>query len=315
MNQRRGFTLVELLVVIAIIGILIALLLPAVQAAREAARRSQCTNNLKQIGLGLHNFHDSKKRFPPGALSDTGDRFGTPEWAYFLYQALPYLEQGAIHDKFTNFTIAKPWTVGPTDAGWAPLHDRPIATLICPSDGRNPTKDVGAGTKIPASNYLGMFSGLNDLETDQDIEVRRASFTLAPVDKGRRMADFSDGLSNTVLVAEYLTGTSHDFRGAVITHRAGSQFLHATYTPNTTVPDNLLNFAGFCDADDNLPHDNLPCAGGAQDGNFASSRSRHPGGVNVLLGDGSVRFVSSSVKGTTWQWLAWINDANVLGEF
>jgi prepilin-type processing-associated H-X9-DG protein len=123
------------------------------------------------------------------------------------------------------------------------------------------------------------------------------------------MSDFNDGLSNTMMVAEYLTGTAHDFRGAVITHRGGSDFLHALYTPNTTVPDNLLNFAGFCDADDNLPSENLPCVGGAQDGNFASARSRHGAGVNVLLGDGSVLLVSNSVNLNTWRAVTFLSDA------
>jgi len=314
-HRQVGFTLVELLVVIAIIGILVALLLPAIQAAREAARRTQCVNNLKQIGLGLHNFHDTRKALPPGSLSSTGDRFGSPEYAYFLYQILPYVEENVLFDQFKKFTIAAPWTVGPTDPGWAPIHDKPITTYICPSDPGPENIDVGSGTKIPASNYLGIFSGFNDLETDQDISTRKATFTLAPPGKGRKMSDVTDGLSKTMMVAEYLTGTGHDFRGAIITHRGGSQFLHAQHTPNTSVADNLLNFAGFCDADDNLPAQNLPCVGGGQDGNFASSRSRHPGGVNVLVGDGSVKFVANEVDQTQWQRFAWINDGNTLAEF
>jgi prepilin-type processing-associated H-X9-DG protein len=263
---------------------------------------------MKQIGLSLHNFHDTKKTFPPGALSNTSHRFGSPEYAYFLYQAMPFMELTTIYDRFANFTLPAPWTVPPTTAGWIDIHDKPISVFLCPSDMKNPTKDVGSGTKVPASNYLGMFSGFNDLESDQDVDARRAAFGLAPPNKGRRMSDFNDGLSNTMMVAEYLTGTAHDFRGAVITHRAGSDFLHALYTPNTSVPDNLLNFAGFCDADDNLPAENLPCAPAAQDGNFASARSRHSGGVNVLLGDGSVRMVNNSVDLNTWRAVTFLAD-------
>ena len=100
-KRKRGFTLVELLVVIAIIGILVALLLPAIQAAREAANRSSCSNNLKQIGLALHNYHSTYGQFPPGALGEPGP-FGDPEWPYFLHALLPYLEQQEMADELAK---------------------------------------------------------------------------------------------------------------------------------------------------------------------------------------------------------------------
>lgn len=315
---RPGFTLVELLVVIAIIGILVALLLPAVQAAREAGRRSQCSNNMKQIGLSLHNFHDTLKCLPPGAVTANGGRYQDPEYAYFLLSVLPYAEQTTYFSAFRDFAAPKPWTVGTGDADWSKVHDRALLNYICPSDGGPTTKDSnGPGSvRVPTSSYLGMFSGNNDLETEQDPQARKAAFTLAKsMLKGRKMANFTDGLSNSLMVSEYLTGTDHDFRGVFFTTRAGSQFLQAVNTPNSTSPDNILNCCGFCDPDDNVPNQNMPCTPGGQDGNYAASRSRHPGGVNALLGDGSVRFVSSTIAIGTWQQLSYIADGVPLGEF
>ncbi|MFI4873922.1 MAG: DUF1559 domain-containing protein, partial [Blastopirellula sp. JB062] len=156
--KQRGFTLVELLVVIAIIGVLIALLLPAVQQAREAARRMHCTNNLKQIGLSLHNFHDVNGRFPPGSLSRTGTRWGSPEWPYFLHYVLPYLEQGAYHEQLNNYNNAMVWNLGPTDAEWQGLHDLPLEGFQCPSAVGGTTTATKGGLRLATSNYLGIFS-------------------------------------------------------------------------------------------------------------------------------------------------------------
>ncbi|MEX1039484.1 MAG: DUF1559 domain-containing protein [Pirellulaceae bacterium] len=317
--SRRGFTLVELLVVIAIIGVLVALLLPAVQQAREAARRSQCLNNMKQIGLALHNHHDTYKSFPAGALSSAGTPFAGPEWPYFLHQILPFMEQNAYWERLENYTLPAPWLSNP--GTWAPLVDLPLDMYLCPSDRRTVIKNPGQTitTKLATSNYLGIFSGLNDGETAVDIQARRAAFGLAPINKGgRRMATFRDGLSNSMMVAEYLTGLETEHRGAFFTNRAGSQFLHAAHTPNSSVPDNLLDHGQFCSSGNgaNLPEANLPCISGPTGSNFATSRSYHPGGVNILLGDASVRFATNTIDlATVWQRLAWIEDGQPISEF
>src|SRR5688572_16598942 len=167
--RRRGFTLVELLVVIAIIGVLVALLLPAVQAAREAARRMSCGNNLRQLGLAMHNYHDANKVFPPGLIN-------SPEWTYLLYYILPYIEQTALHEGLdvARATHVRPWFNNAITTWPKVVQGRPVPEFICPSDGMGGiTKGVtngiqGAdpnGMQLYLTNYLGIFSGLNDGDT------------------------------------------------------------------------------------------------------------------------------------------------------
>ena len=316
--RPRGFTLIELLVVIAIIAVLIALLLPAVQQAREAARRTQCKNNLKQIGLALHNYHDTFGRFPPGSISRTGQRFGGPEWPYFLHFLLPYMDQAGVYNELAaDWGRPGPWI---SSAGWPTTVQNGIPALLCPSDGKGGTTksfdfSVGQPVVLPISNYLGIFSGLNDGGTALDASATRAVFAL---NRGAGLRDLSDGSSNTMLIAEYLTGTSNDWRGYFYTNRAGAQYLHLFNTPNSSAPDNILDYPYGCSATNgaNLPQQNLPCVpDGNTDNNFATSRSRHVGGVQVLLGDGSVRFVSQNIDLNTWRWLGWISDGNTVGEF
>jgi prepilin-type N-terminal cleavage/methylation domain-containing protein len=168
-SSQRGFTLVELLVVIAIIGILIALLLPAVQMAREAARRAQCLNNLKQLGLSLHNYHDALQKFPPGSTGPMGgpQNVGTtPVGANHCYSwitlALPYMEQGALHNQldFKQFTFANPYVV-PAPTGYIHPSRTKIATLQCPSFSGRDTSDatdyaIAIFKPQGISNYKGM---------------------------------------------------------------------------------------------------------------------------------------------------------------
>jgi len=311
-RQRNfGFTLIELLVVIAIIAILIALLLPAVQQAREAARRSQCKNNLRQHGLALHNYHDTVGSFPPGCIEP-------PQWVYMLHFLLPYIEQGPMYQ-----ALAADWGRPALYAGgtWPAAASNAIPAWQCPSDGMGGAmKSIDSGNfMLPSTNYMGIVDGLSDSETLRWVTHRRdATFGYNRCSKIR---DMLDGTSNVMVMAEYLTGTKTDWRGWPYTRRAASQFLHVTNTPNSSVPDNILQYHGGCGANvanpaNNIPDMNLPCVADPNEGNnFSSPRSRHTGGVHILMGDGAVRFASNNINLDTWQNLAWVADGKVIGEF
>lgn len=310
--RKRGFTLIELLVVIAIIAVLIALLLPAVQQAREAARRTQCKNNLKQLGVALHNYHDTANRFPPGSISRNGQVFNGPEWPYFIHFLMPYIDQANTYSQLSlDWGRQGPWL---NPGVWPATVQNPIPALQCPSDGMGGAlKAVGTGINLPTSNYLGFFSGLNDGQTQADTGTTKTIFAM---NRGASLRDLTDGSSNTMVIGEYLTGTNGDWRGWFYTNRAGAQFMHATNGPNSAIGDNLLAYPYACTAAFNLPLQNLPCTADANTpNNFATSRSRHIGGVHVLLGDGAVRFISNNINLATWQNLAWMADGNVIGEF
>ena len=304
-----------MLVVITIIGLLVLLLLPAVQSAREASRQMQCQNNLKQIGLALQNFESANGTFPAGVRSKSTSGY---EWTYFLHVLLPYLEQESYYTaiKGPSFGLPNPWT---TPTAWpAGVNGTILPVLLCPSDSIGPKLyPMTASLFIAKSNYLGIFPGLNDSDCANDSTAsRRAVFGRYT---GRSLADITDGTSNTMAVAEYLKGvtppTVQDVRGSPFgTNRAGSQFLYVTLGPNSHAPDNLLAYPGFCPSDRiaNHPADNLPCTSGATSVNYASPRSRHPGGVNTVFCDGSVHFVQDSIDTTTWRALGWIADGQAI---
>jgi len=318
---------VELLVVIAIIGILIALLLPAVQAAREAARRAQCANNLKQIGLAMHNYHSAHRSFPLGAYG-AGGVFGWPEWPYFLHALLPFMEQQPLYEGFQEAlkTNCKPWYSQAPSVWPKSVRNNSVPTLLCPSDGRggqwksspnfNPNESSDTAVFLFVSNYLGIFTGLTDGDTWNESWGGSVPFTQRCVfglNRVTRIEDITDGSSNTVGVAEYLTGTPGDHRGYIYTHRAGAQFLHVKLTPNTKAPDLLAPYSHFCDEGQNLPQANLPCMAAApQEQNTAAARSRHPGGVHGLLCDGSVKFFNDNIDATVWQSLGFIADGQII---
>jgi prepilin-type N-terminal cleavage/methylation domain-containing protein len=317
-SLRRGFSLVELLVVIAIIAVLIGLLLPAVQKVREAAARTSCTNKLKQIGVALHNYHSSNGRFPEGASATS-----RIQWPYFLTALLPYLEQQALFDAFEKARLLGQGPEFP--ATWPALLQQPIEAFLFPSDRANPTHTNAFGSApFPSSNYLGIFSGLNDNDNNNEY-LRSLSFDQRQraVFRDRRstsIPEITDGTSNTMIVAEYLTGMEGYgpgmVRGMFFTSRAGCQFLYVTQTPNSSSPEIFWeNKDGCGDPSNNAPQANLPCIMGRQDTNFASPRSRHTGGVNILLAAGSVRFVKNNIDLQTWRSLGWMADGNPLGDF
>jgi prepilin-type N-terminal cleavage/methylation domain-containing protein/prepilin-type processing-associated H-X9-DG protein len=318
-RHRGGFTLIELLVVITIIGILIALLLPAVQAAREAARRAQCSNNLRQIGVALSNFESNRGTFPPGTEASTPMAYGYPskpdnEWVYLLHYLLPYMEEQNYYDAIDGptFDLQNPWVAG---AVWPrSVHDRAIAVLQCPSDGFGGYVTLeGSGIHLTRSSYRGIFSGLQDYENAyrQYPEERRAAFRMGV---GTPVSDIKDGTSNTMAVAEYVKGIDEgDARGSIYSNRAGLQFLYVAQGPNSMSDDGLCD--AFCPKNGSppLPELNLPCFGTANYWqNYASPRSRHPGGVQVVFCDGSVHFIPDNIAMTPWQSLGFINDGKII---
>jgi prepilin-type processing-associated H-X9-DG protein/prepilin-type N-terminal cleavage/methylation domain-containing protein len=321
-NQKStAFTLVELLVVITIIGVLISLLLPAVQAAREAARRLQCSNNMKQLGVAMHSFAAQQGTLPPGTkattrMSNSVALYGAYEWTYFLHLLLPYMEQQAYYEALDGptFNVTDPW-VSPATT-WLNVKNVSLAALLCPSDGLGGlfvdfTYHAASLPTAPKSNYLGLFSGLND--GDAYTCGNRDQLGVFRYGKGTAFARITDGASNTMAVAEYLKGVdSYDIRGSFYTNRAGCQTLFVTLGPNSSAYDNIILDAdgAFCSNGHNQPDQNLPCTVGSDNENFASPRSRHPGGVNVLFCDGSVHFIQNSIDITTWRNLGWIADGN-----
>ena len=336
-RSRPGFTLIELLVVIAIIAVLIGLLLPAVQKVREAAARMKCQNNLKQIGIALHSYHDASGTFPP--ITPSTVQFQPTEAVYYTHYLLPYVEQSSYYKAYrpnNNWLTPQPYDVSGGAANVYPqsINGVHLSVFSCPSDGNsiNPKPVDGNGFSLFACSYLGMCSGLMDANMWPPASYPAVQKALFAMGVGRRMAEITDGTSNSLAVVEYLTGLTSpsdgDIRGLPYTNRAGAQFIYPASTPNSPTGDNLLDLSGFCPSNGggpggtsshNQPGQNLPCIGDNGNGyggnNSATARSRHTGGVNVVFCDGHVSFIGNAISLTTWQQLAWIQDGQVVGNF
>lgn len=281
---KRGFTLIELLVVIAIIAVLIALLLPAVQQAREAARRSQCKNNLKQVGLAMQTYHDSAKTFPVGQFNCC--------WGTWVVEILPYIDQSPLFKKWIPLNMNDIPVGGYrySSANNIPVTRTRLAALTCPSD--TPNAPIAP---ITSHNYAVNFGNTHYGQATYN----GVAFGGAPFINGARattMSDVKDGTANTMLVGEVVQGTGTDLRGFSWWGDA-SQF-SAYNPPNTSVPDRIYT-AGYCVSS---PGDNLPCAvsTGADPTQFAA-RSRHVGGVHVVMVDGASRFISRNIDLQVWR--------------
>ncbi|MFO0951899.1 MAG: DUF1559 domain-containing protein [Isosphaeraceae bacterium] len=311
-----GSTLIELLVVIAIIAVLIALLLPAVQSAREVARRAQCVNNLKQIGLAMHNYHSVHESFPPGELCPTNLLGMRVFWTCYI---LPYLELGPLGNAY-NFDLS----VNVVPAGGAmygpansTVTQAAINTYLCPSDvGGKMARGVFYWAR---TNYVGTYSpdgvmvekGVpftyeNNFNTANNPATRKALFNFN-VTRGLR--DIIDGSSGTVIASETVTGPdgTNDGRGTAW-YDWGVQYTHHR-PPNSLVPDTVFP-ASYCVN----TKKGAPCVATALSWSMQdyAARSLHPGGVNSLLADGSVRFFKNTVNLGVWHSVASINAGEVV---
>jgi prepilin-type processing-associated H-X9-DG protein len=312
---------VELLVVIAIIGILIALLLPAVQAAREAARQAQCTNSCKQVALAIHNYHFSNKSFPLGYSCDCdyGDLNNCHrEWPWTV-RIFDYIEESALADIVGEYWDYHSGSTATPPADLLPVYLTSISSWQCPSDSTIATRfnETGACSSSPKrhgrNSYAGNF-GVGAMEAtlvpaSQLPNIDHASEHVKGVfghNYGARIAEIRDGTSNTALLAELVAGGECTIRCSQ-TYDEGPVYMHS-YTPNDPTPD----LVRWCDAADDSALGNVdaPClrGGGYGGGSLTqlnmivhTSRSMHPGGVNVGMCDGSVQFISENVALDIWQ--------------
>ena len=312
-STSRGFTLVELLVVIAIIGILVALLLPAIQAAREAARRSQCVNNLKQLGLAMTNYHDTYKQLPFGNYSCC--------WGTWQMSILGFIEEQQLGDMYswnpkdlTEMGFFSPdhryhsqdLSKSPPIRNLEVVQTR-IATLTCPSDDPQINTGVdGTQTQITFHNYAANYGNTDHVGFDHlgpsnpgYIKFLGSPFVgedLTPqVKRFGKFRQFTDGLSKTLLMSETVQGQDGDLRG--FTWWGWSAGFESFATPNASDPD-LMQNSSSC----NPVQPNPPCNAMSGPHRFkAMARSRHPGGVNAVMCDGSVHFVTDAIDLATWR--------------
>jgi prepilin-type N-terminal cleavage/methylation domain-containing protein/prepilin-type processing-associated H-X9-DG protein len=341
-QRRHGFTLIELLVVIAIIAILIGLLLPAVQKVREAAARLQCSNNLKQLGLAQHNYHDAYRTFTPG-VGKNGCCWGT--WMMVI---LPFVEEDNLGKRYVNFgglDYSGPRYGGPGNPN-NQVTTQILTTFTCPSDepqvwlapsGANPSKHnyvLNAGNttfyQVPlplgctvgtagCTPFLGAPFGWyenSDLTWDATVPWNAPPPPAGPdkdagrMGRPRKISEISDGTSNTLMASETIqdrTSPGEDLRG--FTWWGGAAGFTTYLGPNSSLPDVITG--GRCGPVPPTP----PCTliSTPSFPRLMGARSLHPGDVNVALCDGSVHFVRDTIAINTWRALGTSRGGEVLG--
>jgi len=325
----RGFTLVELLVVIAIIGVLVALLLPAVQSAREASRRTKCMNNLKQQALAAHNHEDTYKAFP---YARKYDRWDTYTWSQKI---LPFIEQQNVYENYWTMPTV-PWVQnypGPNgpignDARLRSARHTKLPCWFCPSDrgtfnneittneygfvrgnyrGCTGTGDMYGGVPNQFTAATAWYKGVFSVTAGQSVDPTQSWATIQPVQV--RAGEVTDGLSNTLMFSEGIVPDVPGWGGPIGSHiygNMGGALFTATLTPNSTAQDRLV---GPCPQNQGDARYKAPC--GSFQGNawwtpsaagaHAAARSFHPNGVNASLADGSTQFYSNNIDLAVWR--------------
>jgi len=298
MRTRKAFTLVELLVVIAIIGILVALLLPAIQMAREAARRSSCSNNLKQIGLALHLYHDTFGTLPPGWIAQdaTGRRpywWGEPGWGW-ASMTLPYIEQAALQSNGIHYGLPI------TAAENAAARVTPLEVYRCASDTGEDTFVLHASAHLPplrgtwsdielaTGNYIGVFGTIDPHDVYEHGATPDGAFIH---ERAFRFADFLDGTSETFLVGERSSKRSYSTWTGMV---SGGQHAAARIIGVATFPPNSERDA------EHYTH------------NFSSY---HPAGTQFVAADGSVKLINESIDMAVYHALCTRASGDVVGDY
>jgi len=323
--RRSAFTLIELLVVIAIIAILVALLLPAVQQAREAARRSQCKNNLKQLGLALHNYHDVQRVFPPGSIGTAFTANALPRVSKFgpLVQILPYVDQANLYTQVdfgtsfcdpVNAGIAKTRIVGyfcPSYPGDKSASDQFYQWGSPPSGSANPAFEAAITNYLAVGGYHPTGQQNFSSRTSLGAPERYGIFYS---DSNTRIADVTDGTSNTMMYGEFRPSIMQE-----ITDVDGARYPTWSFNSRWSpwVAGIYLEGGGSTRGTRYGPNQLTPKAkpqNQAADWTLLPFSSSHPGGVHMLFADGSVNFISDNIDINLWRSLSTRAGGEVVGE-